>query len=151
MTASGPTPVCCTFPRSELAQVLTLIWRALKPGGVFYASFKAGDGDGRDTLNRYYNYPSPEWLRDTYASAGSWSSLAIEKRRSQRLRRANGPRCCSSCSEDRRPKAPSGRCFASPGSAANDQTILKIASASTACAKKPTVKASVRNTGRPIV
>ncbi len=31
------------------------------------------------------------------------------------------------------------------------QTILKIASASTACAKKPTVKASVRNTGRPSV
>ena len=30
-------------------------------------------------------------------------------------------------------------------------TILKIASASTAWARKPTVKASVRNTGRPIV
>jgi SAM-dependent methyltransferase len=66
-------------PRSELAQVLTLIWRALKRGGHFYASFKAGDEDGRDTLNRYYNYPSPEWLRDTYAIAGDWSSLSIEK------------------------------------------------------------------------
>ncbi|MDB5582950.1 MAG: SAM-dependent methyltransferase, partial [Bradyrhizobium sp.] len=50
-------------PRPELAHVLTLIWRALKPGGHFYASFKAGDADGRDTLNRYYNYPSPDWLR----------------------------------------------------------------------------------------
>ena len=66
-------------PRSELAQVLTLIWRALKPGGHFYASFKAGEEDGRDTLNRYYNYPSPDWLRATYASAGSWSSLSIEE------------------------------------------------------------------------
>ena len=66
-------------PRPELAQVLTLIWRALKSGGQFYASFKAGEEGGRDTLNRYYNYPSPEWLRDTYASAGSWMSLAIEK------------------------------------------------------------------------
>jgi SAM-dependent methyltransferase len=66
-------------PRPDLAQVLTLIWRALKSGGLFYASFKAGEEDGRDTLNRYYNYPSPEWLRDTYASAGSWMSLAIEK------------------------------------------------------------------------
>ena len=65
-------------PRSELAQVLTLIWRALKPGGHFYASFKAGDADGRDTLNRYYNYPSPDWLRATYAQAGKWSALAIE-------------------------------------------------------------------------
>ena len=66
-------------PRGELAQVLTLIWQALKPGGYFYASFKAGEQDGRDTLDRYYNYPSPDWLRATYCSAGSWSSLAIEQ------------------------------------------------------------------------
>jgi SAM-dependent methyltransferase len=65
-------------PRPELAQVLALIWRALKPGGYFYASFKAGEADGRDSLNRYYNYPSPDWLRASYASAGSWSSLSIE-------------------------------------------------------------------------
>jgi SAM-dependent methyltransferase len=65
-------------PRSELAHILKLIWRALKPGGIFYASFKAGDAEGRDTLNRYYNYPSPDWLRANYARAGNWSSLEIE-------------------------------------------------------------------------
>jgi SAM-dependent methyltransferase len=65
-------------PRSELAQVLTLIWRALKPGGYFYASYKTGDADGRDALNRYYNYPSPDWLRASYAEAGNWNSLSIE-------------------------------------------------------------------------
>ncbi|MGB8401037.1 class I SAM-dependent methyltransferase [Bradyrhizobium sp.] len=65
-------------PRPELAQVLTLIWRALKPAGYFYASYKAGDVDGRDTLDRYYNYPSPDWLRANYADAGDWSSLSIE-------------------------------------------------------------------------
>jgi SAM-dependent methyltransferase len=65
-------------PRSKLAQVLALIWRALKPAGHFYASFKAGEADGRDTLNRYYNYPSPDWLRANYSSAGSWRSLSIE-------------------------------------------------------------------------
>jgi SAM-dependent methyltransferase len=65
-------------PRNELAQILKLIWCALKPGGVFYASFKTGDTEGRDTLNRYYNYPSPDWLREQYASAGSWSSLETE-------------------------------------------------------------------------
>jgi SAM-dependent methyltransferase len=65
-------------PRSELGQVLARIWRALKPGGHFYASFKAGEEDGRDTLNRYYNYPSSDWLRATYSSAGNWSSLSIE-------------------------------------------------------------------------
>ena len=65
-------------PRAELAQVLALIWRALKPGGIFYASFKTGDAEGRDTLNRYYNYPSADWLRDNYARAGQWNSLEIE-------------------------------------------------------------------------
>jgi SAM-dependent methyltransferase len=65
-------------PRPELALVLTLIWRALKPGGCFYASFKSGDAEGRDTLNRYYNYPSADWLRTNYADAGSWSSISIE-------------------------------------------------------------------------
>jgi SAM-dependent methyltransferase len=65
-------------PRDQLRAVLTLIWRALKAGGYFYASYKAGDVDGRDSLDRYYNYPSPDWLRATYEQAGSWSSLAIE-------------------------------------------------------------------------
>ena len=65
-------------PRNELAHVLALIWRALKPGGAFYASFKTGDADGRDTLGRYYNYPSPEWLRESYAGAGNWRSVEIE-------------------------------------------------------------------------
>src|SRR4030095_6425594 len=65
-------------PRAELADVLARIWRALKAEGVFYASYQAGDADGRDTLNRYYNYPSQDWLRTTYAVAGKWDSLSIE-------------------------------------------------------------------------
>jgi SAM-dependent methyltransferase len=65
-------------PRPELADVLARIWRALKPAGVFYASYKEGDADGRDTLDRYYNYPSPDWLRATYAEAANWNSLSIE-------------------------------------------------------------------------
>ena len=65
-------------PRDELAHVLALIWRALKPAGYFFASYKTGDADGRDTLNRYYNYPSPDWLRATYAGAANWKSLSIE-------------------------------------------------------------------------
>ncbi len=65
-------------PRDELAPVLKRIWHALKSGGTFYASFKTGDVEGRDTLDRYYNYPTPEWLRETYAFAGNWSSVDIE-------------------------------------------------------------------------
>ena len=65
-------------PRPELAGVLARIRRALKPAGFFLASYKTGDADGRDTLNRYYNYPSPDWLRATYAKAGKWRSLSIE-------------------------------------------------------------------------
>jgi len=66
-------------PRDQLASVLSLIRRALKPGGVFYASYKEGETGGRDTLDRYYNYPSQDWLRATYASAGNWSSLSMER------------------------------------------------------------------------
>ncbi|MCA6113686.1 class I SAM-dependent methyltransferase [Bradyrhizobium sp. WSM 1738] len=66
-------------PREELATVLSLVWRALKPRGVFYASYKEGDAGGRDTLDRYYNYPSQDWLRATYAAAGKWNSLSMER------------------------------------------------------------------------
>ena len=65
-------------PRDQLANILALIHRALKPGGAFYASYKSGDGGGRDTLNRYYNYPTEDWLRATYAEAGAWNELSIE-------------------------------------------------------------------------
>lgn len=65
-------------PRPDLAMVLTLIHRALKPAGHFYASFKTGADEGRDALSRYYNYPTPDWLRATYGEAGSWSSLSME-------------------------------------------------------------------------
>ena len=63
-------------PRDELAGIFTRIHRALKSSGVFYASFKIGEGDGRDSLGRYYNYPSPEWLQATYAAAGVWSAVS---------------------------------------------------------------------------
>lgn len=65
-------------PRDELAGILTRIHRALKPSGAFYASFKVGEGDGRDNLGRYYNYPSPDWLSLTYAAAGKWDSLTSD-------------------------------------------------------------------------
>jgi SAM-dependent methyltransferase len=65
-------------PRDDLAAILRRIRRALKPEGLFYASFRVGEGDGRDNLGRYYNYPSPEWLQATYAAAGAWSSISSD-------------------------------------------------------------------------
>jgi SAM-dependent methyltransferase len=65
-------------PKEELAGILTRIHRALKSGGAFYASYKAGDGDGRDSLGRYYNYVSAEWLRAAYAAAGRWQTISFD-------------------------------------------------------------------------
>jgi SAM-dependent methyltransferase len=65
-------------PRDQLGNILRRIRRALKPDGLFYASFKIGERDGRDNLGRYYNYPSPEWLQATYAAAGEWSAVSSD-------------------------------------------------------------------------
>ena len=65
-------------PRDQLTDILGRIRRALKPDGVFYASFKLGDGGGRDKLGRYYNYPTQEWLRATYDAVGGWISIAAD-------------------------------------------------------------------------
>lgn len=62
-------------PKTELAGILTRIHHALKADGVFYASFKTGEDDGRDSLGRYYNYVSADWLHATYAAAGPWQLL----------------------------------------------------------------------------
>ena len=70
------------LPRTALSGVLDRIFTALMPGGVFYASFKAGLGEGRDGLGRFYNYPSSDWLhaacrpvrwqqRDVWTTSGS--------------------------------------------------------------------------------
>lgn len=64
--------------RSELAEILARIHRALKASGVFYASFKAGESDGRDSLGRYYNYVSVDWLRATCAAAGPWQWISSD-------------------------------------------------------------------------
>src|SRR5205085_8485805 len=66
-------------PKNNLGAVLARIWRALKTGGTFYASFKEGEADGRDTLGRYYNYPSEEWLRGCYSDSGHWRVCAFDR------------------------------------------------------------------------
>lgn len=57
-------------PRAELPDVLRRIRRALKDGGHFHASFKAGAEEGADRFGRYYNRPDQEWLTEAYRLAG---------------------------------------------------------------------------------
>jgi SAM-dependent methyltransferase len=64
-------------PRTGLPDILARIHAALKADGVFYASVKAGETEGRDDFDRYYNYPSIGWLRDIYAKL-AWASVSIE-------------------------------------------------------------------------
>lgn len=60
--------------RAKLPDVLAAIRSALKPGGWHYASYKLGDGEGRDLLGRLHNFPDRAWIEDAYRDAG----LAIE-------------------------------------------------------------------------
>ncbi|MBS7702268.1 class I SAM-dependent methyltransferase [Chelatococcus asaccharovorans] len=64
-------------PRADLPPILAKIHAALNKGGVLYASFKAGTADGRDQFDRYYNYPSEDWLRDLFAPL-PWISVDID-------------------------------------------------------------------------
>ena len=64
-------------PRAAVPGVIGRIHAALKAGGVFYASFKAGEAEGRDQFDRYYNYPSATWLRALYAAL-PWRDVVIE-------------------------------------------------------------------------
>jgi 2-polyprenyl-3-methyl-5-hydroxy-6-metoxy-1,4-benzoquinol methylase len=64
-------------PKAELLGILRLIHRALKAGGLFYASFKSGQSDGRDEFDRYYNYPSEDWLAATYGTL-QWQKVNIK-------------------------------------------------------------------------
>lgn len=66
-------------PAEELTDDLRRIHHALKPGGHFVASFKAGNGPGYDSLGRYYNYPRREELLAHYRDAAAWAALNVEE------------------------------------------------------------------------
>ncbi|MGO4449349.1 class I SAM-dependent methyltransferase [Phyllobacterium sp. TAF24] len=64
-------------PRTALPDIISHIHRALRPDGQFFASFKSGTAEGRDRFGRYFNYPSPDWLRDAY-QADRWQTIDIQ-------------------------------------------------------------------------
>ena len=63
-------------PRSALPDIFDRILRALKTGGIFHASFKAGEAEGHDKFGRYYNYPSAVWL-EAMLSARGWKNITM--------------------------------------------------------------------------
>jgi SAM-dependent methyltransferase len=68
-------------PRAGLPNVLARVHRALKPGGVLYASFKSGGAEGRDSLGRYYNYLNADEVTALLNAAGGWSALDLKEGR----------------------------------------------------------------------
>jgi SAM-dependent methyltransferase len=66
------------LPKDRLRDVIARIHRALRPKGILFASFKAGDGEGCDKLGRFFNYLSPVLLRTVFEEAAPWASIAIE-------------------------------------------------------------------------
>lgn len=65
-------------PAAELTDDLRRIHAAMRPGGLFTASFKAGTGEGRDSFGRYYNYPEPDTLLTHYRAAADWTAVQLE-------------------------------------------------------------------------
>jgi len=66
-------------PRPALPGIINRIHAALRPTGVLYASFKAGEAEGRDGLGRYFNYLSPAELPVVFGQSSRWSSFEIEE------------------------------------------------------------------------
>ncbi len=57
-------------PQAEMPANLARIHAALKPGGVFYLGLKAGSGEKRDSLGRFYSYFEPDVITELLADAG---------------------------------------------------------------------------------
>lgn len=66
-------------PRSDLPDVIARIHRALKPGGLHFASYKGGGTEGRDRFGRYFNYLARAQLESIYREAAVWDLLDISE------------------------------------------------------------------------
>lgn len=56
--------------RLDMPDMLARIYKALRSDGWHFASFKLGDGEGRDPLGRLHNFPDRPWLASAYCTAG---------------------------------------------------------------------------------
>jgi hypothetical protein len=65
------------LPETELPAALARIHRALRRGGLHWASFKGGEGGARDPHGRFFSYLPAERLEAAYRSAADWAELEI--------------------------------------------------------------------------
>jgi len=64
-------------PRSGLTAILARIWRALLPGAWHMATYKSGGTEGRDKLDRYFNYLSADQAEAHYRAAAQWEIFEL--------------------------------------------------------------------------
>lgn len=64
-------------PRQALSDVLSRVFKALRPGGLHFASFKAGHAEGRDEFGRYFNYLSADEARAAYRRSADWEIVSL--------------------------------------------------------------------------
>ena len=57
-------------PRSDMPKYLSAVHRALKPGGAFHIALKAGEGEERDRIGRFYTYYTEAELTGLLQDAG---------------------------------------------------------------------------------
>ena len=66
-------------PHSALPSIIVRIWRALKPGGWHFASYKTAGCQGRDVHKRYYNHLGCQEADRIYGQAGAWASINFDE------------------------------------------------------------------------
>ena len=64
-------------PQVALPDIIKSIHRALRPSGLFCATFKGGAGGARDRLGRYFNYMPSDALYDLIRSSAPWGEVTV--------------------------------------------------------------------------
>jgi SAM-dependent methyltransferase len=78
-------------PRSSLPDVLGKVYAALNPGGLHFASYKAGGIEGRDSHGRYFNYLSTQDAVDLYGQSAQWRILSVDEYEGGGYQGSRGP------------------------------------------------------------
>ena len=70
-------------PEVALPDIFARIHRALRPCGLFCATFKGGAGGARDRLGRYFNYMSADDLAALVCGSAPWRDVEVQQHSGQ--------------------------------------------------------------------